>query len=210
MTSWRVSVLVGSLALVASSACSYDPMVDANGFKCQSNGDCPSDFSCVKTVGQTAGVCCNRPDAAACLPPAKDAASDPLSVLPDLLASDPVPPDVVRVDAATPDGIVKSDVAGLGADAAPVADVSQVADVPEPIAPLDVGAHDVPPPVLDARPDTGPVPVDTRGQGDRPDSAPEVGPDVAPEVGPDAAPDVPVPAICTFDISTFDNCLFGS
>jgi hypothetical protein len=151
MTTQRISLLVLSLAIATFSACSYDPKVDANGFKCQSNGDCPSGFSCVKASGAAAGVCCNRTDAAACLPPAKDAASDPAPVSHDLRASDSVLPDLAAPDLATPDapGVATPDAPGVATPDAPVTtdtagaapDGGQSADAP--LLP-DVSQADVP------------------------------------------------------------------
>jgi len=68
--------LVAVLSVAAFGACSYDPKVDANGFKCHENRDCPSGYRCVKAAGETVGVCCNRADPLLCLASGKDAAAE--------------------------------------------------------------------------------------------------------------------------------------
>jgi hypothetical protein len=161
----------------------------------------------VKASGAVAGVCCNRADAAACLPPpAKDAASDPAPVSHDLRASDSVLPDLAAPDLATPDapGVATPDAPGAATPDAPVTtdtagaapDAAQPADAPadatradgsEDASSLDVSLVGS----VDARPDVGAF--DAGGQGGL----------------PDAGPDAPVLVVCTFDISTFDNCVFG-
>lgn len=145
---WRVLVLAAALSTVTASACTYDPKIDANGFKCKANGDCPSGYKCAKVTDASAGVCCNKADQTLCLPPVtrdatvdrgldsdgqaagnvprNDAGVGDTSLIGDVAVDNVLPatPDV----AAQPDGMMSSD--------SPVAtDAGLVAEAPRDVAP---------------------------------------------------------------------------
>ena len=54
---WRIHTTFLALAAVAVTACNYDPNIDAQGFPCSTSRDCPLNFFCEMTSGETVGAC---------------------------------------------------------------------------------------------------------------------------------------------------------
>jgi hypothetical protein len=94
--------MIVALSMAFLGACQYDPKVDATGFKCHGNANCPSGYSCVKASGQTEGICCNLADNLLCLVLGKDAGREVASARTDANSSEvALGPDAGSTDLGT-------------------------------------------------------------------------------------------------------------
>jgi hypothetical protein len=196
---WALAVV----ALLLPLACGYSPTVTPERLKCRDDNGCPSGYRCVGASDTQLGVCCNQPDAAACLPPpdaapapgpeagGKDAVADASSDR----ATDPWPRDL----SPAPDG--QPDLAAEASSdlASPLDGAPDVAGMDSPV--------DSPPPPPDLPTD---MPINIDGGPDAPPDLAKDGAivilvdapvmDVAVDVGaaidgsPDSATDAPVTA----------------